>query len=321
MSVASTDSIRKHIVRERWNTPILKHVNKVFRNKYLYCGLPAADALDIKLWREMIRRVIAFEIEDENDSKNPRKDIIKLKTNLALLNIPHTVYCGFFENTILQELDNDGQPYTQNNELVTLYNLDFCNSISGKIETKDGSRQLRFAAIRTLLQIQEEICSPTGQMYFIILLTIRDELHKTVMNNFISHEEKSADMVTFLRDIPLPEDKGYGMVSGGMYLKAYIFHTIRSYCRARNIKTYFLPPVKYIGRSERSNMVHYTIFCRSDKIEQDLPLEIQTTNIYMRTKSWRALDDNLIIEPSGEWEDHSPVRTPIEVAESFFRTK
>ena len=79
---------RKKIVREVWDTPVLQKLHRSWGCKYLYFGLPGPKALDVKLWKDMIGRVIAF--ERENGYSNPvthtrrgmRQALEKLKSRL-----------------------------------------------------------------------------------------------------------------------------------------------------------------------------------------------------------------------------------------------
>ena len=61
-----TDNPEKGVVRQQWNTPLLQHLHQQYGVRYRYLGLPGTDLIDVKLWREMIDEVIAFEPPDKD---------------------------------------------------------------------------------------------------------------------------------------------------------------------------------------------------------------------------------------------------------------
>ena len=170
-------------VREKWDSPILDHLAKKWGTKYLYLGLPGPMAFDVALWRKMIRKVIAFEVEDA-DSADPRKDIADLRRKLTMFGLPHTVYVGPLEEVILDHEDYDGQAFAPD-DFVTLFNLDFCTSITSLVETKTGKKRLRFEVMREIAAFQRWLFRETGAKRFIILLTVRNEFHKSEMESFL----------------------------------------------------------------------------------------------------------------------------------------
>jgi len=298
MPAGFADSPRKRTVRELWNTPLLKTVHNALGSQYFYCGLPGRDILDIRLWKDMIRRIIAFEVENPARD-NPREDVVALSRNLSLIGIPHKVYCGHMETTVLLGRDDDGEPFEQD-ELITLYNLDFCNAITGRIETSEGRRCLRFEALRHLLSLQRARFLESGESRFILLLTIRDEFRAREMQSFIDDCEKPQAVADFLSGLPtLPQLAEGRMHSSTLHLKAFVFTTLRAYCRGHNVASLFLPPVRYVGRTSRSPMVHFTVLCRFRPVDNALPQEVQEAGDFLARASLRATDTELRIEPCG----------------------
>src|SRR5713226_9391029 len=126
--------------------------------RFRYMGLPGVDLLDVKLWKDMIDEVVAFEIREKPDRNDPqgRRSITELRRNMQMLGIPGYAYFGSMEEVVILRQDYDGMEYKQD-KLVTLYNLDFCDEITSKIETAQAGKQLlRFAAIRQILLDQHE---------------------------------------------------------------------------------------------------------------------------------------------------------------------
>jgi len=67
------DNPAKKMVRENWNTPFLKYLHEKYAIKYRYMGFPGTDLTDIKLWKEMIEWVVAFELPAPG--RNKRKGL------------------------------------------------------------------------------------------------------------------------------------------------------------------------------------------------------------------------------------------------------
>ena len=155
------DSPGKRAVRDLWNTPLLRLLNQEHGFRYRYMGLPGVDLIDVKLWRDMIDEVIAFEVPARPTRNDPqgRRRILALRRNLQLLGIPGHAFFGPMEEVVILRRDYDGNQYAQN-RVITLYNLDFCDEISSRISTMEQGEQVwRFEAIRQILRDQPTIIS------------------------------------------------------------------------------------------------------------------------------------------------------------------
>ena len=174
MTSPFTDNPEKRVVREQWDTPLLEHLHNRHGVRYRYLGLPGTELIDVKLWRDMIDEVIAFEPLDENGYG--RQAINALRQNMRKAGIPGRAYCGSFEEVVHLRRDCDGQDYDQGG-LVTLYNLDFCDEISSPVSTQErGQRVWRFQAIRQVLRDQVEYFNEAGPpKHFILMLTVRNQ--------------------------------------------------------------------------------------------------------------------------------------------------
>lgn len=259
------DHPRKRIVREKWNTPILKWLFQKWEQKYLYLGLPGPEVHDIKLWSQMIKEVIAFELTDDT-SDNPRENFEKLSANLTLLKLPYTVYHGYLEDVILWKKDLDDKEFSLKS-LVTLFNLDFCNSITGKIDTPDGKRCERFETIREIVALQRQLYRTTGTDKFVMLITAFDAFHIGEIKRFISKR----DLPIEIKDI-VKNEKPIKLTKSSLYknteiLRLFMFDCLRGYFIGQNIKSFFLPTVKFIGKSSRSPMIHFCVVCIMENLE------------------------------------------------------
>ena len=91
-------------------------------------GLPGIDLLDLQLWRDLVDEVVAFETRARPNrrDRDGRRNVLALRTKMREFGFNGTAYFGSMEEVVILRRDQDGLPYRQNN-LVTLYNLDFCD--------------------------------------------------------------------------------------------------------------------------------------------------------------------------------------------------
>ncbi len=298
------DHPRKRVVREQWDTPILRALYEVWGKKYFYVGLPGPAAIDIELWRDMISRVVAFEMECQH-AENPRKNIISLNRKLTLLNIPSSVYCGSLEEVVIWGKDIDRKEFHLD-EFVTLYNLDFCNSITGRITTADGRhRCLRFEALREIVALQRTLYRQTGAGRFVLLITAFDSFHARDMKRFLSSDDLSPDVRAHCkaalgkrRLARLPVITGQTQL-----LRMFVFVCLRDYFRGQNVESWFLPPVSYLGRSESSPMVHFTVICSMGEMESAQVVDRQRARDFIKRGIVQANEQGLFPEVAATGSD------------------
>jgi len=274
MPAVFSDSPGKQAVRELWNTPILRHLNTAHGLRYRYMGLPGVRLIDITLWKDMIDEIVAFEVRAQPNRRDPdgRRNILELRENLRKINIPSVAYYGSMEQVVCLRRDFDGVEYSQSN-LVTLYNLDFCDEIASKIETPEHGKQIwRFAAIRQILQDQSECFVRTQEdSLFVIMLTCRNQIGGRQLLEFLNDQlyadtESYINMAGGRSAIP-----GIGPLIGshGWALKGYLYDQFRQYMSNPHVSSIFLPVVKYIGTPVRtmdgpleSPMFHWMAVCK-----------------------------------------------------------
>ena len=117
------DSPGKRAVRQLWDTRLLTLLHEAHGFRYRYMGLPGVDLLDVKLWRDMIDEVIAFETRANPTHEDPhgRRNINALRRNLRLLGTPGHAFFGPMEEVVILRQDYDGTRYRQG-RVITLYN-------------------------------------------------------------------------------------------------------------------------------------------------------------------------------------------------------
>jgi hypothetical protein len=90
---------------------------------------------------------------------------------------------------VLRGRDINGSYFGQN-DVVTIYNLDFCNSITVPLEVKDDEGNIQKCyksdAIKRLLEIQRNISSQTRCKKFIMFLTVHSLFWKEGAKKFVS---------------------------------------------------------------------------------------------------------------------------------------
>lgn len=268
-----TDNPEKCVVREQWDTPLLEHLHKTHGVRYRYLGLPGTDLIDVKLWRNMIDEVIAFEPPDKDGYG--REAITALTRNMRIADIPGRAYCGSFEEVVLLRRDFDGQDYDQGG-LVTLYNLDFCDQICSPIQTQEGDERVwRFHAIRRILQDQLNCYQSTeGPRHFILMLTVRNQIGARKIRKYLRPSTLQGDAKAFYRECtdikPIP-NSGAVIGSHSWALKALLHNMLCSYFGNPNLSALFFPQVLYQGtrvhipgtrQSVPSPMLHWLVLCR-----------------------------------------------------------
>ena len=277
------DTPGKRAVREMWNTPFLRDLNEQFGIRYRYMGLPGVDLLDVAIWRDMIDHVIAFEVpaRPKGDDPEGRRHILALRRNLQVLGVPGHAFFGPMEEVVVLGRDYDGNRYRQKN-VITLYNLDFCDEIASRISTREQGRQLwRFEAIRHILRDQRQAYQQHGgPRHFIVLLTVRDQIDAEKLRTFLSGNLYS-DTRVYLDSCggidSLPSE-GPLLGTHTWAIKAFIHNALRQYLANPNVSATFLPLVRYTGspvrvgnRSIRSPMLHCMFLCRFEEYQRPSP--------------------------------------------------
>ncbi len=294
---------RKRTVRENWNTPLLRLLRDRWACQYLYFGLPGPKALDIKLWKDMIQDVVAFELMDEKSTR-PRKRLEALARELTLLNLKHTIYCGPLEDVVLRGEDDDGKTFSLD-EFVTLYNLDFCGAITERILVRGEQRCLRFEAVRAVTSLQRQLYRKTGASRFVLLMTMRNEFHGRTVSGPLNNEDLPEATQRFLRKArgmsPVMALRP-GIKSSTSVLRTFVFTSIRETLQGQNIVSVFLPPLIYQGSSAQSPMIHFAVVCEMGAQEVAFSEPLQTAEDFCRLRTVRAtnskIEDGELPEPT-----------------------
>lgn len=288
MAVSFRDSAAKRVVREQWDTPFLRHLNQAHGFRYRYMGFPGTELVDVRLWRDMLDEVVAFELP--GPPANPRVYITAVRRSLQELGIPNVTYYGSLEQVVVLRKDLDGREYKQEN-LINLYNLDFCDEIASRVETREGLKAWRFEALRTIVQDQHDCFRRKGgSPYFIVLLTVRNQIRSGQIRDFLRRRNLIAEADRYRhaceRTRRIPHQDGRNLIGSHAWsLKAFIYNTLQKYFAAPNISALFFPLVKYAGtpvsRLIPSPMLHWIVLCRFGPREDAAPTFFPDNYLFM----------------------------------------
>jgi len=277
-----TDNPQKCVVRELWDTPLLCYFHTRYGVRYRYFGLPGVDLIDVRLWRDMIDEVVAFEPPGSDGGR--RAAIDALRSNMKKYGIRGTAYWGSFEEVVLLRKDYDGVDYRQNS-VVTLYNLDFCDEISSPISTRERGRKVRrFEAIRHVLRDQVECFQREGgPQHFVLMLTVRSQINADKIKSFLTPGTMQGDAKRFREEcskiLAIPDGRSPLVGTHSWALKTLLFNSLSSYFGNPNISAVFFPQLMYQGTKTRipragggidylaSPMLHWLVLCRFGDME------------------------------------------------------
>jgi hypothetical protein len=248
------DHPRKKIIREYWCKPLLEYINKSLGYKLIYLGLPGLEALDVLAWIDYLEKVIAFECGDYSKSKD--KHLIK--KNLDLLNDilssferqgllkTYSLYNGYIEKVVLRGRDENGDEFRLE-DLVTVYNLDFCNPLTVPMEIADDAGNIKKCykteVICKLLEKQRDIAKgKNNKNKFIMFLTVHSKFWENEAEKIIPDNEYSSLNIYKKQLSGLSnEDRILRL------LRLYVVKVIKDHFLTREFIPDFLPPIYYEG--------------------------------------------------------------------------
>ena len=159
----------KKVIREQWCKPLIKHISEKLGYKLTYLGLPGIEAIDVLTWIEYLNKVIAFDIGDYSetyDSSKAKQNILVLNNKLSDLERKgllenYSLYHGYIEEIVLKGMDRNRVSFNQS-DIVTIYNLDFCNSLTVPLKLTDPytgevSEYYKTEVLRRLVELQREL--------------------------------------------------------------------------------------------------------------------------------------------------------------------
>lgn len=256
-------------IRREWNLPILKVIYEKTRKKLIYLGLPSPDADDVQDWIDYIDKVIAFQCRHypkPSDPNQGKEALEQLESKLNLFETQgkistYTIYDGYIEEVLLRGRDISNIQYEQN-EIITLYNLDYCNSLSAPVEYLDNEGHVRsgykFESIQKLIDFQKKISVVSKK--FILFLTIKCDYYEPEMEDLICNGCEST-----LR----PIHEKYRTIDDTIekqarLLRSYTIQNLKTFFTSNGFIPEFLPTINYNGKPiPRSNrdfiLLHFSV--------------------------------------------------------------
>lgn len=257
----------KKTIREQWCKPLLKKICETLGYKLIYLGLPSTEALDIECWKNYLQKIIAFQCRDYPKPSHPSQSKTEIeKLSLKLSDFEkrgiiksYSLYDGWIEEVVLRGKDLNNNPFKQN-EIVTVYNLDFCNSLTMPLEVSDDKGNIfhyyKLDAICKLLESQRDFGSKIVSKKFVMFLTVHSNFWKKEAKSLIKKID-DIELKKYIRTIQKSElnerEKNI------RFLKLYVFHNLKNHFCARGFTPEFFPPVFYEGK-RKNWLVHFTIF-------------------------------------------------------------
>ncbi len=319
------DTISKKAIRRQWCKPLIKFINEKLRYKLIYLGLPGPRALDLLEWIEYIDEVIAFQCRDyphPSSISQPLSKVSELESKLRDFErqgelTTFSLYDGYIEEVVLRKRDTIGNHFNQNN-IVTVYNLDFCNGITVPLKIKDDEGNIqeyyKSDAIKRLLEIQRDISSQTRCKKFIMFLTVHSLFWEGEAKSFVSRTESEPLRKYFSKINSLHMTSKWIRL-----LKAYIFDTVKRYFCNYDFTPEFLPVIYYRGAGlDRENwLLHFTIIGAENKGISGAPC-FQQTEHFLNQKFLTVPDKSLSSFDQGVVDE---VRCSEDSVEAFCNSK
>jgi hypothetical protein len=256
----NTEHGHKQIIRQKWATPILKFLNKRLGHKLLYLGLPSPEAEDVLEWLDYLKKVIAFQCDDDrypDAFKILFEKLQQLETEEKIENFE--AYYGYIEKVVLQGFDDNENPQSfELDEVVTLYNLDFCNNITEpmKIIDNDGNLQkvYKFDAVRKLLSIQQSLPNTSK---FVFFLTVHCSYVGQELNNYLDSSNNANNHAEYVKTIR-EQLKGRGTEINARIVRLFVIDTLSILFKSFGFVPKFLPTILYQGIKD-THLLTFTV--------------------------------------------------------------
>ena len=109
----------------------------------------------------------------------------------------------------------------------------------------DGRRCLRFEAIREIVTMQRALYRARGASKFVMLITAYDAFYRGEMDRFISRRDLASEVRTVVnRELPV-KLRDSALYRNTELLRLFMFDFLRGCFAGQNVKSFFLPPVKF----------------------------------------------------------------------------
>ena len=286
------DHSAKKVIRDQWCSPLLKFIHDSLGYKLIYLGLPGPQALDLLSWIDYIEQVIAFQCRDYPNPSSKlqvKTRVQELEGKLRELERQSKIktfalYDGYIEEVILKGMDTNGDRFNQQ-DIVTVYNLDFCNGITAPLTVVDEKGNThsfyKSEVIRKLLEIQRDISSAARCKKFIMFLTIHSGFWFKEEERFIS-QNQDKDIKQYIDTL----NKLKGWSKRIKLLKAYMYQIVRNFFCHCDFTPEFLPVINYlgVGKEKKNWLMHFTVIGSFNKQASGLAPCLQNPQDFLDQK-------------------------------------
>ena len=243
----------KQIIRREWVKPILSYLHDTLGKKLIYLGLPDVEAHDVTEWLEFLDRVYAFQCREypkPSDGSQSREKVLALENTLRTFErkqqlSTYDVYDGYIEEVVLRGFDNtpDVKEFLLE-DVVAVYNLDFCGQVTSPIEYTDkkGNKQqaYKFDAIKRLMSVQADLPFPSKK--FVLFLTLHCSYDGKEFEAF-QYNPPNQNVKDYMQPT-LSLTKGN---KAPYWVKAFVHHNLTQFFTINNFIPEFLPVIYYKG--------------------------------------------------------------------------
>ncbi|MGI8641909.1 MAG: hypothetical protein ACR2MG_18425 [Pyrinomonadaceae bacterium] len=308
----------KSVLRTNWAKAILSFLHETTGKKLFYLGLPSEEALDIQEWLEHLDIIYAFKCREYpkmSDESQSREKVLALDDLLRELNRQKRirnfeVFDGYIEEVVLRGYDNSPTPkeFLQY-DTVTVYNLDYCNSITSPLEFTDNVGDVKtaykFEAVKKLMEMQAALPFPSKK--FVLFLTIHCSFNDANTSSFQGNppDEKIKDYFNKINSLTKGGKAPY-------LLKAFVFYNLSQFFLANNFLPEFLPVTHYIGNGNKP-LLFFTVLGTQIEAKAGIPTSLQRANEFL-TRSFLSIEKNnftnntnLLAHGEIEWQNTNPL--------------
>ncbi len=307
----------KSVIRTLWAKTILSFLHQKMGKKLFYLGLPSEEALDIKEWLEHLRIVYAFQCREYrkmSDESQSRDKVLELENFLISLERKKSlenfeVFDGYMEEVILRGYDNSPTPkdYSQH-DVVTVYHLDYCNSITSPLKFVDKNGDVKeaykFDALKKLVEMQAVLPFPSKK--FVLFLTLHCSFNDANTSNF--RDEPPENYKKYFADISRLNKKA----KAPYLLKAFVHYNLSQFFTTNNFLPEFLPVIHYVGNGNHS-LLFFTVVGTQVEAKAGIPTSLQRTDEFLNRRflsieqNTLSNNTNLLAHNEIEWQNTNPL--------------
>lgn len=310
----------KILIRKEWSKKLIEFIKRKLQKKIIYLGLPAPNAEDILEWIDYIDEVIAFQCRDYPNPSSPeqsREEVKRLEQKLYELERQKkietfAVYDGYIEEVILKGRDNSDIDFYQD-DVITIYNLDFCNQITEPLEFIDNKGDIKkgykFDAIHELLKYQRSVKGQPKK--FVMFLTINCGYRGDELHNFITHHGDK-NISAYNNEVKKLPDKSS---REARFLKSYVLESLKEYFKTQGFIPEFLPVIFYQGVGEHK-LLHFTILGTSMAEKTGTAPFFQNLSELLRQKFIIASDNGFELMNTENIKENKISLNPVEIFSS-----